>query len=101
MEKRMIIAITLSLLVLLTFQVLKPKRVNQFSPQQLSQQPVVAGEQGGLAGKEKTGRTFPEARLAEEQTTRIQTEKYDLVFSDIGGSLKKMSLREYQQGDEE
>lgn len=106
MEKRMVIAVGLSLLILFGFQMLGPKPATK---------PVAITpyEQKGLDDK-SDGRTNssnekqdlipkavqkPEAK--EEQTAEIKTDKIDLVFSDIGGSLKEIRVAEENKPGEE
>lgn len=95
MEKRMIIAIALSLLVLVSFQVIAPReqRVTPIDEMSYDKKP---DKQAALPSRETAKReTTLDPR--EEKTTLIQTAKHDLVFSDKGGSLKKISLRQVDQ----
>jgi YidC/Oxa1 family membrane protein insertase len=43
--------------------------------------------------------TRPEEKPLEEKETIVQTEKYSIVFSDIGGVIKNISLKDYQEDD--
>ncbi|MFC1479993.1 membrane protein insertase YidC [Candidatus Omnitrophota bacterium] len=106
MEKKVILAIALSLLVLLGFQFLSPKRQVQRQSQVVASA-VMPGGGGPLAvqaGKRATT-TDSGPKRAEplrETLTEVQTEQYSLIFSDMGGSLKTVSLKEYmEQGKEE
>jgi len=99
MEKKMIIAIVLSLAVLLGFQVFGPKKtVRRYTPQTSVSSREAGGNDyvTGAKSWDPAGAPSVEKPL-QENTTGIQTDKYELVFSDIGGSLKKLSLNEYQE----
>ena len=102
MEKRMVAAIALSLLVLLVFQFTRPKQPAVVQP---AFQPLAGEVQGAAsAGSTQTSQTRGSQALeasiaAEEKLAQIKTEKYNLAFSNIGGTLKSIALREYQ--DEE
>ncbi|MFH1552903.1 MAG: membrane protein insertase YidC [Candidatus Omnitrophota bacterium] len=106
MEKRVIIAIALSLLILLGFQLLSPKRQMQRQSQAVPQT-VMPGGQDTLAAQTGKAPTMPDAgprgeEPLRETLTEVQTEQYSLIFSDMGGSLKTVALKEYQeQGKEE
>ncbi|MBD3426939.1 MAG: membrane protein insertase YidC [Candidatus Omnitrophica bacterium] len=90
MEKRMIVAIALSLMILLGFQFLGNKNKPQVQPEYAP---------SGTAGTQtETGPAAPrtssskEQKALEEKLTEVYTENYRAVFSDIGGSMKKLVL---------
>ena len=106
MEKKLIIAIGLSLMVLLTFQMLSPKQ--KPAVQQQAQVAAKTNLEQTTVRKEylpEPGAGFKEEDLSKapqtEKLVEIQTDAYKLTFSDIGGSLKKISLNEYQDQNEE
>jgi len=107
MEKRMIIAIALSLLVLLGFQGLVAKRharVQVATPAPSMGAPAGTAERppaGETAIPAAKSRQVPAGETLEENITEIRTELYALAFSDMGGSLRKLSLNEYRKQDEE
>lgn len=89
MDKKMIIAIVLSLVVLFSFQMLAPKKpaVKAPVPQRVSTEAAIPAKESGIKYQEKS------AEPAQEETTAtILTDKYELTFSNIGGSLKEVSL---------
>lgn len=104
MEKRMIFAIVLSILVLLGFQLLAPKKEVPIAPK-AAVCPVGPVAETPYASDTSAQQAVKEAKAAQplkEETAQIQTEKYNLTFSDVGASLKKLVLSEYQRnGDEE
>ncbi|RKY42156.1 MAG: hypothetical protein DRP85_03850 [Candidatus Makaraimicrobium thalassicum] len=105
MEKRMIVAIALSLLVLLGFQNLEARRRASRPPREISTSAVESAPVSGDREQRPevdygAGRIRNEMPLR-EKVTEIQTEKYTLVFSDIGGSLKKLSFNEYYKKKKE
>jgi len=92
MEKKLIIAIALSFLVILSFQFLSPKR--QAPPQP---QAIGAGTQAPLS-VEKQGtprQSHHKEKASEEKTTVAETDRYILTFTSAGGSLKDVKLKEY------
>ena len=91
MEKRMVAAIALSLLVLLVFQFTRPKPPVRM---EAAVQPV-AQQQKSAETLAKVGAQA--VNTEKEETIAIETEKYELVFSNIGGSLKSIALKEYQE----
>ena len=104
MEKKMLIALVLSLAVLFLFQNKfnkKPAPVQGYvaETQQLgdvSESPakntVGLGEVPLVAKAEK-------ATLKETEST-IKTKQYEIIFSDIGGSVKKWRLKDFEVSDQ-
>jgi len=106
MEKRLVIAIGLSLVVLLAFQLLTPAK-KSYQPAEVpgagipAKEQVIPSESALPAGEMDFQEKAPSDEPVQETLTEIQTETYKLVFSDIGGSLKNISLNEYQKRDKE
>ncbi|MBN1354172.1 MAG: membrane protein insertase YidC [Candidatus Omnitrophica bacterium] len=97
MEKRLILAIALSVLVILGFQFLFPSPRKAGNVQQ-----DLPGEPAVASLKEPLPETKDFAPLPEEPTekeTYVETEKYILTFTNIGGSIKSIKLKEYQDKD--
>ena len=95
----MVAAIALSLLVLLVFQFTRPKKAPQMQSPVSPVQQVSAGE-GGVATSAPSQLPIGEAQpfiAIKEDLTNIQTEKYTLTFSNVGGTLKKIALKEFQE----
>ncbi|UCD54664.1 MAG: membrane protein insertase YidC [Candidatus Omnitrophota bacterium] len=89
MEKRLIIAIVLSILVISIFQILfQPPKKTQSSPpiQKMITSP---------AKKEIISKNVFQKTISKEKKTIIETEKYILTFTNKGGSLKDIKLKEY------
>lgn len=99
MEKKLITAMALSFLVLLLFQkISKPPIAEQAM---MHEQPRTAAVSEGAVKAETVEPSIPKQGL-KENTTTIETDKFVLVFSDIGGSLKELALKEYvSDGKEE
>jgi YidC/Oxa1 family membrane protein insertase len=97
MEKRMIVAIGLSLLILLSFQMMSPRKevVTPSTTSTYGSEGTMAATvpQDTLPGQEAT------QDIQEEEFSKVQTDQYELVFSDIGGSLQKLALKEYKEQD--
>ena len=92
MEKRLIIAIVLSVLVIMSFQYfIKPAQKPQVFPQQ-------AQTTAGSVPAEKVVDSYsqPMPSVPEIYTT-IETERYILIFSNIGGSLKSVTLKDFKE----
>jgi YidC/Oxa1 family membrane protein insertase len=99
MDKRTVIAIALSLLVLLGFQSLVARRRGQMQPQPTgpSVETIEQPSARGPAGPATMPRQLPSKKELKENVTEIQTEAHNLVFSDIGGSLKAAYLNGYEE----
>jgi len=98
MEKRLILAVVLSVLVVLAFQyVFQPPRTTVPAPQQqtVSQPLNPVGEKSQPKAAPVTKQEQPALTNIKETETKIETEKYILTFSNIGGTLKKVILKEY------
>jgi len=95
MEKRMILAIALSLLVVLTFQFLGPKKQATIDQGATRAHETPAVQPGKMP--EKPAQALPTSTQVpiKEEVTRIDTRKYALEFSSAGGSLKRLILKEY------
>ena len=93
MEKRLIIAIILSILVISVFRILfqPPKRIQSPPSIQKTAAPPIKKE---IISEE----SFQETIFKEEKTI-IETEKYILTFINKGGSLKDIKLKEYTDSD--
>lgn len=93
MEKRLIIAIALSILIIMTFQhfVVKP----QVPPT------VERPSEPGISKTiQETAEIKPETTfvpLADEKTLSVQTDKFVVEFSNIGGSIKNIKLKEFKE----
>lgn len=101
MEKRMIIAVVLSVVVLGAFQLFGPKKVVQpiIQPQSLTGQAIQGTQpsaiQGPAANTNVDTPTVTAGMGAAEKTETIETDLYELVFSSRGGTLKSLLLKEY------
>jgi len=105
MEKRMITALVLSALILIGFQhffkgtATKTQPVAAIVPAQQAEQ---AREEIPPALPSGVSLTQQTAESLDENEAVIETEKYTIVFSDIGGTIKEISLKEYEDdGGEE
>ena len=96
MEKRLIIAIALSILVIVSYQYLfvKPapkapeavKPVEEAAPFPVEERPSVEAPPFEVAPP-----------IQDEKEFDVETDKYILTFSNIGGSLKKIRLKGYKE----
>jgi YidC/Oxa1 family membrane protein insertase len=96
MEKRTLIAIALSILVLVMFSYLAPKR-----PVQRKVEPQQVGRELGIE-KEKEEKPvhaeIPAAPIetpAGEKEIHVETDLYSAVFTTRGGTIKRWDLKEY------
>ncbi|MFH1753405.1 MAG: membrane protein insertase YidC [Candidatus Omnitrophota bacterium] len=91
MEKnKTLLAVILSVFIIMTYQMWMAKRYPQanVAPQERAQTvtPAVAEPLKGLSGE----------TIAEQETEYgVETEKFLLTFSNIGGALKKVELKEF------
>jgi len=99
MEKRMVLALILSLGILLGFQFIykqpapAPSNIQEASVDQGTVTNTIETETPfGSSISEKTSSTAP------EQETTISTNKFEITFSDIGGAIKKWRMKEFEKG---
>lgn len=97
MEKKLITAIALSILVIVTFQYffVKPQAQSPLPP---AQGVVKQSAPGAVVKEAEIKSTAAPSVPLDEREFEIETDKYILVFSDIGGSLKTVRLKEYKSG---
>ncbi len=93
MEKRLIGAIALSILVILLFQTMGSRRKVQVQPgpTQATVERVSPPREGNIFADESIA-----SPTRKEETTVIETDKYILTFSNRGGSLENVTLKEYR-----
>ena len=88
MEKRLIIAIALSILIIMTFQYFGPK------PKTL---PPPAPTQTSPVGETAPVITIPRPEPSiEEKELVAETDKFILTFSNIGGAIKSIQLKDFK-----
>jgi YidC/Oxa1 family membrane protein insertase len=92
MEKRMIVAIALSLLILVGFQALNAKKKVHMGTQYIpsSGAPASQGVAGAPAPIAAPGPA--EKEPLKESLTEIYTGNYKIIFSNVGGSIKSLTL---------
>ncbi len=95
MEKRVILAIALSILIVLLFQYIAPKPSNPPPITKMGKET----SRLPLTKETDTAAYKPSKFLAEEKHLEIQTDKYILTFSNVGGSIKKILLKDYKEHD--
>ena len=80
MEKRLILAIAFSILIIVTFQYLAPK------PHSLptAAAPATAGAANTAAAQKYVVPVIPPAPPVDEKTSTVETEKLIITFSSIG-----------------
>src|SRR5512142_2874482 len=91
MEKRLIMAVALSILIIVTFQNFAPK-----PPATRVPLPVLVEKAKSISSEELVPPTAKTEQTSEEKTSIIETGKYILTFSNIGGSLKKIQLKDFK-----
>ena len=89
MEKRLILAIALSVLIIVTFQFLFPPA---------KQAPLTGKPQEAVSVKESEAIQYlPPEPPADEKEFVVSTDRYILTFSNIGGAVKKIELKNYKK----
>lgn len=97
MEKRLIIAMALSLLVVLAFQKLNPTHVvNQPQRRAFSKEADILKDEIS-----ERIESYPKEKKEMETLTTIETETSTMVFSNIGASVKSISLKKYQDAGQQ
>ncbi|MFH1846104.1 MAG: membrane protein insertase YidC [Candidatus Omnitrophota bacterium] len=98
MEKRLIIAMALSLLVLVVFQRMKPVQpvdVGTIAAVEGNKQELLTGSFAETTETEER-QDFPSVQ---ENLTEVQTDTHTFIFSDRGGALKKILLKKYTENN--
>ena len=94
MEKKLLLAVVLSIAVILLFQLLFPQAKR---PQALVEKPTVLNVS---STEPEESVDLPAAQIkAKEEYTIVETEKYVLAFTNLGGSLKSIKLKDYKEQD--
>ncbi|MBL7073605.1 MAG: membrane protein insertase YidC [Candidatus Omnitrophica bacterium] len=101
MEKKLIIAVALSLMVLLLFQKFSPKPQIEMPSQSAVQTGSSQIAEESRPGEISPARSTKRKPLQKEEVTEIETEKYSMTFSDIGGNLKKLVIKGYNGASSE
>ncbi len=97
MEKRLLLAVALSIFIIISFQYLGPKPVQPPTPvKAVGAAATPAQSQREIAGE--TELTAPSALNlpVEEKELDVETGKYIITFSNIGGSIKRIRLKDYK-----
>ena len=94
MEKRLILAIALSVLIVLGFQYLSPKQVTPTVQESVKTVAAIAENQDTVEQGE--------APVINEKDFQAETDSYVVTFSNIGGAIKGIKLKNYKsiQSDE-
>lgn len=92
MEKRLILAIAFSILIIITFQhfVVKP------TPMPMQVKSIEQPAQQILGKEPEEIRHLAEAEILDEKELEVETDKYMLTFSNIGGAIKRIRLKDYR-----
>ena len=89
MEKRLILAIALSVLIIVSFQYIFPPSKHA---------PVAGKEQESAVVKEAESIQYlPPSPPVDEKESTISTDRFIITFSNIGGAVKKIELKNYKK----
>ena len=89
MEKRLILAIALSVLIIVSFQYIFP------APKHA---PIAGKAQESAAVKEAENIQYlPPIPPVDEKEYTISTDRFIITFSNIGGAVKKIELKNYKK----
>lgn len=92
MEKRLLVAVAISILIIIGFQYLSPKPVQAPKPILLQESAVAPS-----ASKAQSITTSDVSEpTVEEKELVVETDKYILTFSNVGGSIKRIRLKDYK-----
>lgn len=94
MEKRLILAIALSILVIVTFQHFTARPPIQLG---LGKDATQIAQPAPAIAERRPAAYLPPEPLSAEKELDIETDKYILTFSNIGGSIKKIRLKDYKK----
>lgn len=93
MEKRLIIAVTLSIIIIMTFQYLFP------APKRPTGAVQSTSGKPGLIKEIEQKPYEPALPPAEEKEFTVPTNRFNIIFSNIGGAIKKIELKDYKKLD--
>lgn len=93
MEKRLILAIALSVAIIMSFQYFAPKP----PPPAGKQEAVKAAAQAVPTVIEEPAEKIDYS--AGEKLEAVETDKYRMTFSNIGGAIKKIELKDYKEAN--
>lgn len=98
MEKRLILAFILSFLVLLLWSTLIPRPTPRVNSTDFVSKNALSSEKAPMMGALSDSVATPEDKSAKisEIIQHEQTAKYDVEFTNLGGSIKSIYLREYK-----
>lgn len=94
MEKRLVLAIALSILVIFSFQYYFGKTLPARAPASPAVTETLDTRQ--KTAVEEADITAPRADLAEEAECVAGTAKYELIFSNLGGAIKEIQLKDFK-----
>jgi len=92
MEKRLILAIAFSVMIIVAFQYLGPKPV----PAPTVTMPLASTPQGAATAISTPEPTVVIEPAVDEKTLNVETDRFILTFSNVGGSLKEIRLKDYK-----
>ena len=93
MEKKLILAIALSIFVIVTFQYLVVKPAPKPEAVKISNeraQPIVTAKEAEIKSY------VPQKTLSEEKEFNVETDRHILTFSNVGGSIKRIRLKDHK-----
>jgi YidC/Oxa1 family membrane protein insertase len=95
MEKRLVLAIALSVLIIITFQYLVVKPASNIPP--TGKKTTTPAQPLDAVKETELKRYAPPAASAEEKEFSVETDSFIIVFSNIGGSIKNIKLKNYNE----
>src|SRR3989338_8643096 len=95
MEKRIVLAVALSILIILSFQFLVGKP-SMSPPRAAAPEPRPLAEPTADLPLASYVQPKPSA---EEREIEVETDRYILTFSNIGGAIKNIRLKDYKELD--
>jgi YidC/Oxa1 family membrane protein insertase len=97
MDKRMLLAIILSIAILVTYQYFFVKLVPQPVPQEKTVQETVKEENRTTQAAPKAAAPMPKTGVsAAEKEVRVESDLYTAVFTSMGGTIKSIELKKYK-----
>src|SRR3989338_3588006 len=92
MEKRLILAIALSILIITSFQYFFGKKESGLPPAPVPEKisPAVP------AGKTAPGEPLTAAPILDEKDVEVETDKQIVTFSNIGGAIKRIRSKDHK-----
>jgi len=98
MDKRVIIAVVISIIIIFFY----PYFLNKYVNQPKAKAPVKAAQptSSSAPAREAVGASLPAPEVSKEELTTVDTPLFRAVFTNVGGAIKSFELKKYKESIE-